>query len=88
MHDILLLVPMATISDWIKAQAADAKTVIVAVVSVIILAGACFRMAKQGFSLGSILMAGVVAAIAGWLVLGGGIDTLQHLFSSQGKTGA
>lgn len=90
MHEfvvVLQMVPMATIADWIKSQTADAKTVVVAVFSVIILIGAASRMVKSHFSFGSMLIAGVVAALAGWLVLGDGISTLQTMFGEQGKSG-
>ena len=91
MHELVVLlqvVPMATIVDWIKSQASDARTVIVAVFSVLILAGAVVRMVKAHFSFGSMVLAGVVAAIAGWLVIGDGISTLQTMFGQQGKSGS
>lgn len=82
------MVPMITIADWLKLQVRDARTVVVAVVSLIVLVGMVARMVKAGFSLSSIISAAVVGALAGWLVIGGGMDTLSGLFDEQSKLGS
>lgn len=82
------MVPMITIAEWLKLQVKDARTVVIAVVSLIVLIGMVARMVKASFSLSSIISAAVVGALAGWLVIGGGIDTLSTLFNEQSKLGS
>lgn len=82
------MMPMITIADWLKLQIKDARTVVIAVASLIVLVGMLARMVKHSFSLSSIISAAVVGALAGWLVIGGGIDTLSSLFNQQSKLGS
>ena len=65
--------------------AGHAKTVLVTFASVAILALTVVRLVKSGFAVGSMIMVGVVAALALWLTAGGGIDTISVLFGEQAK---
>jgi hypothetical protein len=77
--------PLQTIVEWLNTQLADAKTVLVTFASVAILALTVVRLVKSGFAVSSMIMVGVVAALALWLTVGGGIDTISTLFGEQAK---
>lgn len=79
------LLPMQTIVEWLNTQLTDAKTVLVTFASVAILALTVVRLVKSGFAVSSMIMVGVVAALALWLTVGGGIDTISVLFGEQAK---
>ena len=79
------VMPLQTIVEWLNTQLADAKTVLVTFASVAILALTVVRLVKSGFAVSSMIMVGVVAALALWLTVGGGIDTISTLFGEQAK---
>ena len=78
-------VPLQTITEWLNTQLADAKTVLMTFAGVAILALTVWRLIKSGFAIGAMIMVGVVAALALWLIAGGGIETISDLFGEQAK---
>ena len=79
------VMPLQTIVEWLNTQLGQAKTVLVTFASVAILALTVVRLVKSGFAVSSMIMVGVVAALALWLTVGGGIDTISVLFGEQAK---
>ena len=79
------VMPLQTIVEWLNTQLGQAKTVLVTFASVAILALTVVRLIKSGFAVSAMIMVGVVAALALWLTVGGGIDTLSGLFGEQAK---
>ena len=77
------LLPMETIAEFIQSQEADARTVIEAIVGIAILAFASFNMFRRQFSLGSVIMALVVAGFVTWVALNGGIDDFAAMINDQ-----
>lgn len=78
-----VLVPMETLFDWVNTQANAAgetvQTIFVVGVTIVI-ALVFFR--SRG-ALAALVGGGATAAIAYWLVVGGGIAFLANLMSSQ-----
>ena len=79
------LMPMQTIAEWLKLQMSDARSVIVAFVGLAVTIGMIWRWVKSGFALSQLIMVGVVAALAFWLIVGGGMQTLSDLFAEQSR---
>lgn len=77
--------PMQTIVEWMNKQTSDAKTVLIGVAGVAILGLAVWRMVKSGFAVGALIMVGVVAALATWLIGGNGIETISEIIHDQAK---
>jgi len=78
-------VPMQTITEWLITQLNDVKTVLMVFAGVAITALTVWRLIKSGFAIGAMIMVGVVAALALWLIVGGGIETISTLFGEQAK---
>ena len=78
-------VPLQTITEWLNTQLGEAKTVLMAFAGVAILALTVWRLIKSGFAIGAMITVGVVAALALWLIVGGGIETISDLFGEQAK---
>ena len=78
-------VPLQTVSEWLTTQLREAKTVLMVFAGVVITALTLWRLIKSGFAVGAIIMVGVVAALALWLISGGGIETISALFGEQAK---
>lgn len=78
-------VPLQTITEWLNTQLGDAKGVLMTFAGVAILALTVARVIKSGFSIGTLIMVGVIAALALWLIAGGGIEAISALFGEQAK---
>ena len=78
-------VPLQTIAEWANTQLAAARTVLMAFAGVAILTLTVWRLIKSGFAIGAMITVGVVAALALWLIAGGGIETISGLFGEQAK---
>lgn len=76
-------IPQQTVVDWLHDQLADARSVLIGFAGVAVLGLSIWRLVKSGFAIGSLIMCGVVAAVAIWLIAGGGIDTIAALLSDQ-----
>lgn len=77
--------PMQTFVEWLQIQTRDAKKVVIAIASVVILGLMVVRVVKSGFALSSLISTGLVAALAYWLIIGGGVDTISNLMDEQAK---
>jgi hypothetical protein len=82
-----MLLPLATLSDWLNNQLGDATKVIQNGVVLVITVFVAYKAFKAGGALAALLTAALVGGLCWWLVVGGGITFLGHLISDQSGSG-